>query len=57
MGTGPYGCSNAPVFLNLIWLANPLLKYANVCGPPDLRAVANQLRINVLDNQSQITDQ
>ena len=34
MGVGPYGCSYAPVFLNLIRLANPLLKYANVCGPP-----------------------
>ena len=34
MGAGPYGCSYAPVFLKLIRLANPLLKYANVCGPP-----------------------
>ena len=33
MGAGPYGGSYAPVFLNLIRLANPLLKYANVCGP------------------------
>ena len=34
MGAGPYGYSYAPVFLNLIRLANPLLKYANICGPP-----------------------
>ena len=44
MGAGPYGCSNAPVILNLIRLANPLLKYANICGPPYLPAVARQLR-------------
>ena len=43
MGTGPYGCSYAPVFLNFIRLANPLLKLPNVCGPPDLRAVAHRL--------------
>ena len=41
MGAGPYGSSYAPLLLNLIRLANPLLKYANVCGPPDLRAVAH----------------
>ena len=34
MGAGPYSCSYAPVFLSLIRLANSLLKYANVCGPP-----------------------
>ena len=34
MGAGPYGCLYASIFLNLIPLANPLLKYANVCGPP-----------------------
>ena len=44
MGAGPYGCS----FLNLIRLASPLLKYANVCGPPDLRAVAHRLRTSEL---------
>ena len=44
MGAGPYGGSYAPPLLNLIRLANPLLKYANVCGPPGLRAVAHRLR-------------
>ena len=34
MSAGPYGGSYAPVLLNLIRLANSLLKYANVCGPP-----------------------
>ena len=48
MGAGPYGCSYAPVFFNLIRLANPLLKYANVCGPSDVRAVAHRLRTNDL---------
>ena len=48
MVAGPYGCSYAPVFLNLIRLANPLLRYANVCGPLDLRAVAHRLRTRVL---------
>ena len=48
MGADPYGCSYAPVFFNLIRLANPLLKYANVCGPPDLRAVAHRLRTSGL---------
>ena len=33
MGAVPYGGSYAPLLLNLIRLANPLLKYANVCGP------------------------
>ena len=47
MGAGPYGGSYAPVFLNLIRLANSLLKYA--CGLPDLRAVAHWLRISVLE--------
>ena len=51
MGAGPYGCSYVPVFLNLIRLANPLLKYANVCGPPDLRAVAQRLRTTELDEK------
>ena len=41
IGAGPYGYPFAPVFLNLIQLANPLLKYTNVCGPLDLRAVAH----------------
>ena len=45
---GRYGCSYAPVFLYLVRLANPLLKYANVCGPPDLSAVAHRLRTSVL---------
>ena len=48
IGASPYGCSYAPVFLNLIRLANPLLKYINVCGPADLRAVAHRLRISAL---------
>ena len=48
MGAGPYGSSFAPLLLNLIRLANPLLKYANVCDPPDLRAVAHRLRTSVL---------
>ena len=34
MGAGPYGGSYAPLLLNLIRLANPSLKYPNVCGPP-----------------------
>ena len=49
IGAGPYGCRYAPAFLNLIWLANPLLKNANVCGPPDLRAVTHRLRTSGLD--------
>ena len=48
MGACPCGCSYAPIFLNLIRLANPLLKYANVCGLSDLRAVAHRLRTNAL---------
>ena len=48
MGAGPCGCSCAPVFLNLIRLANPLFKYANVHGPPDLRAMAHRLRASAL---------
>ena len=46
MGAGPCGCSCGPVFLNLIPHANPSLKYADVRGPPDLRAVAYRLRSN-----------
>ena len=34
LGASPYGDSHAPLLLNSIRLANPLLKYANVCGPP-----------------------
>ena len=49
MSAVPYSCSYAPVFSNLIRLANPLLKYANVCGPPDLRAVAHQLKTSDID--------
>ena len=49
MGAGPYVGSYAPLLLKLIRLANPLLKYANVGGPPDLRAVAHRLRIIKLD--------
>ena len=48
MCAGPYGCSYAAVFLKLIRLANPLLKYANICSPPDLRAVAHLLKTTVL---------
>ena len=44
MGAGPYGGSYAPLLLNLIRLANPLLKYANVCVSPNLRTVAHRLR-------------
>ena len=39
MGAGPYGSLYEPVFFNLIQLANPLLKFANVCSPLDLHAV------------------
>ena len=39
MDGGPCGCSRAPVFLNLLRLANPSLKYANVRRLSDLRAV------------------
>ena len=49
MGAGPYGGSYAPLLLNLIRLASALSKYANVCGPPDLRAVAHRLRISDLE--------
>ena len=41
MGAGPYGGSYAPLLLNLIRLADSLLKYANVYGPLDLSAVAH----------------
>ena len=44
MSAGLYGCSYTPLLLNLIRLANPLLKYANVCGPLDLCAMAHRLR-------------
>ena len=54
MGAGPYDCSYAPVFLKLIRLANPLLKYANVCGPPDLLAVAHRLRTSALATKLKI---
>ena len=53
MGAGPYGGSCAPLLLNLIRLANPFLKYANVCGPPVMvrcRAVAQRLRTSALVN-------
>ena len=49
MDAGPYGCLYAPVFLNLIRLADPLLKYANVCGSPNLCAVAHWLITSGLD--------
>ena len=49
MDAGPCGCSCAPVFLNLIRLANPSLKYANVRGPPDLCAEAYWLRTGALE--------
>ena len=52
MGAGLYGCSYAPVFLNLIRLANPLLKYANVCGSPDLRAVVHRLKTSGLGHKT-----
>ena len=45
----PYGGSYAPLLLNLIRLANPLLKYANVCGPPELGAVGHRLRTSDLE--------
>ena len=48
ISAGPYDGSYAPLLLNLIRLANPLSKYANVCGPPDLRAVAHRLRTSAL---------
>ena len=47
MGASPYGGSYAPLLLNLIRLANPLLNNTKVCGPPDLRAVAHRLRSSV----------
>ena len=50
IGAHIYGCSYAPVFLNLIRLANPLLKCISVCNPPDLRAVAHRLRTSVLEH-------
>ena len=43
-GTDPYG----PIFLNLIWHPNPLSKYTEVRGPPDLYAVAHRLRTSDL---------
>ena len=55
MDARPYGCLYAPVFLNHIWLANLLLKYANVCGPTDLRAVAHWLITSVLDRHTDRT--
>ena len=48
MGAGPCGCSCGPVFLNLIRHANPSLKYADVRGPPVLRAVAYRLTTSAL---------
>ena len=53
MSAGLCGCSCAPVFLHLIQLANPLLKYSNVRGPPDLRAVAHRLTTSVLEKAQQ----
>ena len=54
MGAGPYGGSYAPPLLNVIRLANPLLKYVNVCGPPDLRAEAHWLRSSELDGTTRL---
>ena len=48
MGAGPYGASYAPLLLNLIRLADPLFECANVCGPPELRAVVHRLRTSAL---------
>ena len=42
------GSSHTPVFLNPIRHANPFLKYTDVRGPPDLRAVAHRLRTSGL---------
>ena len=49
MGAGPYGCSYVPVFLNIIQLSNPLLKYANAGGPSDLYAMAHWLKASGLE--------
>ena len=49
IGAGLYGSSYALLLINLIWLANPLFKYANICLPTNLCAVAHQLRTSVLD--------
>ena len=56
VGAGRYGCSCTPVFLILIRLANPLLKYADVCGPLDLRAVVHRLRTSDLERMSVLCD-
>ena len=47
-GAGPYGSSHTSVFLNLIRHANSFLKYKDVRGPPELRAVAHRLRTSAL---------
>ena len=39
------------IFLNLIRPTNPFLKYVDVRGPPDLRAVAHRLRTSGLDRK------
>ena len=44
IGAGLCGSSCEPVFHSLIRHANPSLKYADVRGPPDLRAAAHRLR-------------
>ena len=54
MGAGPYIGLYAPLLLNLIRLANSLFKYANVCGQPNLLAVAHRLKTSGLERRLRI---